>query len=277
VFNFLDRMGGVLEEMSMINSTLRGQPPANVTSGAMAATLSANALEFIYSDTKGLTIGLEQLMGLSIKNFQKFASVEQVIDVVGEGNTSYAQQFQADKLTGIKQVKIRQGNPLLNTIAGRLQLGESILPLLQQGKTDAIGRYLGLLEGAPIETLFETELSENAAVQMEIEALQRGENVAPLITDNHPTFIRAYQKLLYNPAVRQNGSLTQTLLALMQERATLEMQCPPDLKAILRNQPMPMMAPPQGPVPTEQAPSEAAAPAPVTQPSEAALPAQAQV
>jgi hypothetical protein len=277
IFNFLDRMSSTLEEMSMINSTLRGQPPANVTSGAMAATLSANALEFIYSDTKGLTIGLEQLMGLSIKNYQKFATVEQVIDVVGEGNTSSAQQFQADQLKGIKQIKIRQGNPLLNTIAGRLQLGESILPLLQAGKTDAVSRYLGLLEGAPIETLFDSELSENAAVTMEIEALQRGENVAPLITDNHPMFIRAYQRLLYNPAVRQNGQLVQTLLALMQERATLEMQCPPDLKAILRNQPM-MMPQQMGPAPQQtNAPSEAAAQAPVTQPSEAALPAQAQV
>lgn len=276
VFNFLDRMSATLEEMSMINSTLRGQPPANVTSGAMAATLSANALEFIYSDTKGLTLGLEQLMGMSIRNFQKFASVEQVIDVVGEGNTSSAQQFQSDQLSGIKQVKIRQGNPLLNTIAGRLQLGESILPLLQAGKTDAVSRYMGLLEGAPIETLFDTELSENASVSMEIEALQRGENVAPLITDNHPMFMRAYQKLLYNPAVRQNGQLVQTLLTLLQERATLEMQCPPDLKAILRNQPMMMPQQMMGPAPQQSAPSEAAAQAPVTQPSEAALPAQAQ-
>jgi hypothetical protein len=117
-----------LEELSMINATLRGQPPANVTSGAMAATLSANALEFIYSDTKGLTMGLETLMSMSMKNYQRFATVEQVIDVVGEGNASMAQQFQASDIKSIKQIKIRQGNPLLNTIAGRLQRRREQIP-----------------------------------------------------------------------------------------------------------------------------------------------------
>lgn len=261
VFNFVQMMSAGLEELSMINSTLRGQPPANVTSGAMAATLSANALEFIYSDTKGLTIGLEMLMSMSIKNYKKFASVEQIIDVIGEGNTSTAQEFKGSDVKGVKQVKIRQGNPLLNTIAGRLQLGESILPLLQQGKNDAISRYLGLLEGAPIETLFQSELSEDVAVMQEIEALQRGENVAPLITDNHPMYIRAYQKLLYNPSIRLNGPMVQSILSLIMERAQLEMQCPPDVKAMLRGLPMPQMGMPPGAMPTNsQPPSNAVAP-----------------
>jgi hypothetical protein len=276
VFNFVQMLSAGLEELSMINSTLRGQPPANVTSGAMAATLSANALEFIYSDTKGLTIGLEMLMSMSIKNYQQFASVEQCIDVIGEGNVSTAQEFKAEDIKNIKNVKIRQGNPLLNTIAGRLQLGESILPLLQQGKNDAVSRYLGLLEGQPIETLFESELSEDAAVRLEIEALQRGEPVAPLITDNHPMYIRAYQKLLYNPSVRQNGPVVQSLLSLIMERSQLEMQCPPDVKAMMRGQPMPQMMPPGAPAP-DQPPSDAVAPEAQTQPSEQAMPAQAQI
>lgn len=278
VFNFVNMMSAGLEELSMINATLRGQPPANVTSGAMAATLSANALEFIYSDTKGLTIGLEQLMSMSIKNYKKFASVEQIIDVIGEGNTSTAQEFQGGDVQGVKQVKIRQGNPLLNTIAGRLQLGESILPLLQQGKNDAISRYLGLLEGAPIETLFQSELSEDVAVSQEIEALQRGEPVAPLITDNHPMYIRAYQKLLYNPAIRQNGTMIQSLLSLIMERASLEQSCPPDVKAMLRGLPMPQtgMPPQQGGVPASAPPSEAVAP-PEAVNSNAATPAAPQI
>jgi hypothetical protein len=275
VFNFVQMLSAGMEEMAMINSTLRGQPPANVTSGAMAATLSANALEFIYSDTKGLTIGLEHLMWLSLKNYQKFAKIEQVIDIVGEGNTSIAQEFKASDISSIKKAKIRQGNPLLNTIAGRLQLAESILPLLQQGKNDAVSRYLGIIEGAPVDTLFDSELSENVAVTQEIEALQRGENVIPLLTDNHPMYIRAYQKLLYSPIVRQRGDLVQSLMQLIQERATLEQQCPPELKAILRNLPMPVMQ--EALPPSETAPSEAAAPTPQTQPSEQAMPAQAEV
>lgn len=274
VFNFVQMLSAGLEEMAMINSTLRGQPPANVTSGAMAATLSANALEFIYSDTKGLTIGLEHLMWQSVKNYQKFAKAEQVIDVVGEGNTSLVESFKAENLNSVKKIKVKQGNPILNTVAGRLQLAESVLPLLQQGKNDAVNRYLGIIDGAPIDSLFDSELSENVAVMQEIEALQRGENVIPILTDNHPMYIRAYQKLLYSPIVRRRGDLVQSLMQLIQERTTLEQQCSPDLKAMLRNLPMPMMQPPVAE--TTEAPSQAAA-QPMNETAEPAQPAQPEV
>jgi hypothetical protein len=136
-----------------------------------------------------------------------------------------------------------------------------------------------LLEGAPIETLFQSELSEDVAVLQEIEALQRGEPVAPLITDNHPMYIRAYQKLLYNPSIRQNGPMVQSVLSLMMERAQLEMQCPPDIKAMLRGLPMPQMGmTPQGAMPTSQPPSnpsEAVAPQEQVN-GNAAMPAQPQ-
>ena len=279
VFNFMNMVSSYLDELSLINATLRGAPPANVTSGAMAATLSANALEFIYSDTKGLIIGLEALMTQSIKNYQKFATLEQLIDVLGEGNVSSVEEFKADDIKTIKKVKIRQGNPLLNTIAGRLQLGEAILPLLEQGKTDAISRYLGLLEGAPIDSLFDSELSEDMAVTQELEALQRGENISPLISDNHPMFIRAYQKLLYNPNVRQNGVLVQTILDLIMERLELEARCPSDLKAILRRLPMPQNPSIPSPTPPqpEGTPSQETMPPSETQYSNQAMPAKPEV
>jgi len=262
-FTFTQSLGAFLDELSMINSTLRGAPPANVTSGAMAATLAAQALEFINSDTKGLTIGVERLMTLSIENFKRFATVEQVIDVVGEGNISSVQNFKSDALTPIRQVKCRVGNPLLSTIAGRLQLGESIMPLLQAGQTAEIGKYLSLIEGAPVESLFDTPLTENIYVQQEIEKLMRGENVFPLISDNHPMFIREYQKLTYNQALRSNSALMQHILDLMLERLSLEGQLDPRLKAILRNEPMPQMLPQaaqggnQPPVEAEEPPSAA--------------------
>jgi hypothetical protein len=242
VFNFQQSLSAYMDELSGINSTLRGAPPANVTSGAMAATLAAQALEFITSDTKGLTIGIEKLMQLSLDNYKKFAKVEQIIDVVGEGNTSAAERFKAQRLEGMKKVKIRTGNPLMATISGRLQLGESILPMLQAGQNDAIAKYFGLIEGAPIESMFESELSENTAIQQEIEAIMKGEPVLPLITDNHPTYIREYRKILYNQSVRRQSQLAQHVLDLILERLRLEQMCPPELKAILRGTPMP---PPQ--------------------------------
>lgn len=240
-FQFTQSISSFMDELSMINSTLRGAPPANVSSGAMAATLAAQALEFINSDTKGLTLGIERLMNLSIANYKTFANVEQIVDVVGEGNTSSAQNFKAENLQSLKKVKCKVGNPLMATISGRLQLGESIMPLMQAGNYEAVAKYLGLIEGAPVESMFETELSENVAVQQEIENIMNGKPVLPSMTDNHPMYIREYQKLMYNQNVRVNGELTQHIMKLILERLRLEELCPPLLKAILRRQPMPQM------------------------------------
>lgn len=243
IFQMQQALSAMLDELSGINATLRGQPPANVTSGAMAATLAAQALEFITSDTKGLTLGIEALMQMSLDNYKLFAKVEQIIDVVGEGNTSAVEQFKAQRLNNLKRVKCRVGNPLMATVSGRLQLGEAILPMLQAGDNQAVSKYLGLIEGAPVESMFDSELSENTAIQQEIESLMKGETVTPYMTDNHPAYIREYRKILYNQNVRRQGQIVQHIMDLILERLKLEQLCPPELKAILRGLPMPQPAP----------------------------------
>ena len=77
------------------------------------------------------------------------------------------------------------------------------------------------------------------AVQGEIDAILEGRPVAPMMTDNHPMFINAYKKLLYNPYVRTQSEITQAVIALMMERISMEQQLDPMLKAILRGEQMP--------------------------------------
>ncbi|MGL5096343.1 MAG: hypothetical protein ACRDD1_12185, partial [Planctomycetia bacterium] len=147
-------------------------------------------------------------------------------------------------------IKIRTQSPMMNTVAGRLQFADG---LLQKGLVDPT-KYFAIIEGAPIGELFDSELSENTSVQQEIDALMDGLNVLPLLTDNHPLFIRAYRTLLYNQHVRTNSELKDHVLELIFQRVRMEetLQADPVLFQILRGQPSPMaaMAPPPG----EQAP-----------------------
>jgi hypothetical protein len=124
----------------------------------------------------------------------------------------------------------------MNTVAGRLQFGDS---LLQSGLIKKPQQYLNLIEGAPVDSLFEDDLSENMAIQAEIDALLEGRPVAPMMTDNHPMFVNAYKKLLYNPHIRTQSEITQVIVQLMQERITMEQQLDPMLKAMLRGEPPP--------------------------------------
>mgnify|MGYP003346093679 FL=1 len=114
---------------------------------------------------------------------------------------------------------------------------------LQAGLIKKPQAYLNLVEGAPVDSLFDDDLSENMAIQSEIDALLEGRPVAPMMTDNHPMFINAYKKLLYNPHVRTQSPLTQTIVQLMQERIMMEQQLDPMLKAMLRGEPMPEQQP----------------------------------
>jgi len=74
---------------------------------------------------------------------------------------------------------------------------------------------------------------------MEIDAILEGQEVSPIITDNHPLYINAYKKLLYNPIVRSQSELLPIVLDLIQQRLQLERELDPTLKAILRGQPVP--------------------------------------
>jgi hypothetical protein len=235
-----------LGEISMINDTLRGSPPANVSSGAMAATLSANALEFLNASSKNLILGMEKLFNIAIGCYKRFATMDQIVDIAGEGQYSYATDFKDTDLKNIRKIKIRTQSPLMNSIAGRLQLGEAIMPLLQGNDTNATIKYLSLLNGEPVDALYEIQYDELMAAKQESEALIEGREVFPLMTDNHPVFIRELQKLIYNPIVRVNTTLSGEVAKVIQQRVQMELALDPQIKAMTRGQmPPPPPPPPQ--------------------------------
>jgi hypothetical protein len=249
VMQFLNLLQKNMGEISMINDTLRGSPPPNVTSGAMAATLSANALEFLNASSKGLILGMEKLFNIAIGCYKRFATVDQLVDIVGEGQFAFAKEFKAEDIKTIKKINIRTQSPLMNSIAGRLQLGEAIMPLLQGNDTNATIKYLSLLNGEPVDALYEIQYDELMAAKQECESLVDGREVFPLMTDNHPIFIRELQKLIYNPIVRVNSQLSGQVAQVIQARVQMELALDPQIKAMTRGQ---MPPPPPPPVQASQ-------------------------
>lgn len=244
MFQLIQLLEKEITDASMINDTLRGNPASNVTSGVMAATLSANALEFVNIGSQRLYEGLEFLMNQSVGLYKIFASVERLVEITGQSNASYIRTFKGEDLSQLKKIRIQETNPLLSTTAGRLSISDGLLQIMQSNRPDLVNKYLMILEGAPASELYESEISEQTAVQMEIDALLEGTPVTPLITDNHPLYIKAYRKLLYNPIVRNESEILPTVLNLIEQRLALEQQLDPQLKAILRNEPIPQQPPP---------------------------------
>lgn len=261
-FKYLQILNDLMPDMMGINGALRGVPPAGVTSGAAIATLSANALEFTQNITKSFQQCFEKTMMHALSCYQKFAKLPQTVEMKGKNSQVSYEDFTGDQLTNISAVKLITANPLMQTISGRLEIGEKIMAMPK----DLWPKYVSILEGRPLSDIYKSELSSDDLVQMEDEKLMKGMKVPALATDDHAAHIMSHAGLMNDPAIRMNGPTIETILAHIEEHKNLAQQTDPFLLAILRTGKIPDAPPPPpqgGPGP--KGPPAAAAGMPVDQ------------
>lgn len=237
--NFAGMLAEQQDQISLINDTLRGAAQPNVTSGTMAATLSSNALQFMNKAQKAILSGEEFIVNRAIKNMHKFGDEMQVVRIIGKNKTAQAQAFLASSLDTLYEVKVKRRSAMLSETWGRVALGEM---MVNKGMIKDPRDLLELVDGAPIEAIFEGAVDTREAVRSEIDAIIDGQPVYPQITQNHPLYIKAYQNEMNNPYVQSKSQLMNVFTQLIEKRYALEQQLPPGLKAMLRDEP----APPEG-------------------------------
>lgn len=230
-FKFIELLSSRMMSLSNINGALKGNPPPGVTSGVAIATLATNALEFLDSSAKSYNNCLESIMEHCINAYHKFGTIPHSLTSVGKNGKSTTVEFTGEKLAAIKKVKITLANPLMQTMAGRTDIAEK---LAQSGLIKNTQQYISVLDGSPLETLYEDELSENDLMAEENEALLNGEQVIVLSTDDHPAHIRKHSSLLNDPKVRFNNSMVSVILEHILEHNKIEQQTDPMLKAMMR-------------------------------------------
>lgn len=186
-----------------------------------------------------------------INAYARFATIEHGITTQGKGGKSTSVKFTGDQLTAIKRMKITLANPLMQTMAGRTDIAEK---LAQSGMIKNIQQYISVLDGAPLDTLYKAELSENDLIAEENESFFNGSQVKALSTDDHSMHIREHGSLLNDPKVRLNDGMVKLILDHMMEHYQLEQNTDPMLKAMVRTGKAPEggMQPPQ----QQQAPKE---------------------
>lgn len=203
VYKFSETIKANMMEISGINSTLRGAPPANVTSGAMAATLSANAVEFAAPFAKAYHLALEQALMMSLLIYKRFATAEQVISVAGKNREAIIKKFTGNDLGGLGKVTLRTRNAISSTAAGVADQGEK---LLKAGLIKTPQQFLELMETGNIESLFETEQSENDLINAENDLLREGKIVHAMSTDVHSVHIAQHRQVMNDPELRRLSS-----------------------------------------------------------------------
>lgn len=243
LFKLPETMLGAMQQMSFVNAAVRGELPAS-TSGVAIATLTTNALEFLNSYTKSLQTVLQNTMQNVNIAYQKFATTERMVTLLGKNQQSAIKSFKADILAPITGYQMESVNPLMQTMAGRLDISEK---LIQQGLVTNVQGYVSVLDGQPMSQLYETELSENDLIETENQKMEEGEQVLALSTDLHPLHIRKHKALLNDPDIRADAERTGMILGHIEQHNQLAKNTDPMLQAMAATGQMPQMPPPPGP------------------------------
>lgn len=248
-FKLMEIMEGYLMKLSNMNAALRGDPPSGA-SGVAIATLTATAMESINASAKSSRAMLQRCMNGAINCYRRFASTPRSIQISGIGNQTKLSEFRGSDLDAMKMVELQEVNPLMQTLAGRIQMAQDMLGsgLITNGRG-----YFAVIEGAPEEEMYKNELSEEDLVNRENEEMVEGRPVPALAVDDHPYHILMHKSMLNDPKIRRDQMLAGLILQHIEKHNQLEKGTDPALIAMARTgkapDPMllqPPMAPPVG-------------------------------
>jgi hypothetical protein len=247
---FLRECINFMQEISGINSAVRGNPPPGLTAGVSLALLSSNALQYSQRLQDSFRQFCEDHGTGTIKMLQDFAETDRVVSIIGKYDAVLAKTFKKDDLDSIARVTVSIGNPLMKTTAGRMDMAANYL---KNGWIQSPDQMTTLLETGRYEPLFESKRMENLTIRMENERLLENHpnGVVAILTDNHLQHIFEHRGLLANPSARDSPEITNATLNHIQEH--LDILTNPKLTMLLnalgQRSMAPMMPPPQPPPP----------------------------
>ncbi len=241
IFNFMGMLEKLSETISGVNSVARGNPEASLKSGAALALVQSMAIQF----SMGLQQSYAELIGNlgtgTIDILKEFASVPRVAAITGKSNRPIMKEFVGEDLGSINRVLVDMGNPMTNTVAGRVNLADT---LLEKNMIDDPDQYITVITTGRWEPAIQGKQSEMLLIKAENEGLADGIPQRVIITDNHVQHINEHKSVLANTEARQdpNSPMMQATLQHIQEHINALRTGDPTLLALIHQhslQPVP--------------------------------------
>lgn len=248
-FKFADKLEVVMQEMSFLNGAMTGNLPAGVSSGTAIATLSANSIEFITGISKSYSLCMEKTIMHAINAYQRFAAVPRRVTLGRKNGQENITEFTREDIGDVSGVRIETTNILLQSMAGRLEVGEKLMSMPREMWPE----YTAILEGRPLSDIYKGDIAEVDLIAQENEVMEGGEVVPAIATDDHARHIQKHAECLADVRVRQNSQAVSVILNHIQEHYSLLKQGDPVLMGIMQTGQVPegglQPAPPPGPPP----------------------------
>lgn len=251
VFNFIGQLENLQQTISGVNSVARGNPEANLKSGAALALVQSMAIQFSQSLQQSYVELLEDVGTDTINLLRDFAKTPRIAMIAGKSNRPIMKEFTGDDLDQINRVTVDIGNPLSKTTAGRVNLAET---LIQNGMVENADQYLQVISTGRLDPVIEGKQAEMLNIRAENEALAAGQEAIAVVTDNHAMHILEHKVVLASPEARRNPQLVEAVTAHLMEHITFLKTTDPVLLQLMGQQPQAQM---------QQAPAMGASPAPM--------------
>lgn len=200
VFDWIDYLEKKMAQISGVNDTIQGNPEANLKSGTALAFVASQALTFISPLSRSYNNLISDTWTGVIDILKEYATTDRMILVSGVANKAEAKEFTNKDIADIDRVIVEEGNPLTQTLAGRIQVAQDLVQAGLATKEE----YLNVLMTGQLEPVYQFENSQVMRIKEENEQLQNGKPVKAMASDNHPLDIREHLVLLNSPEVRDD-------------------------------------------------------------------------
>jgi len=200
VFSF-DR--GIIGEMGTIlgvNSVVRGDPEASLKSGSALALVQAQGVQFSSGFQANEVRFMEEHSLDTIEISQIFMDDERQFEIVGAHVASLTLPFAGDKLKRITKVRVQVVNPMAKTLAGKVQMADTLAERFGSSGQFSAGDYFRVLETGTLEHMTKGPDQKAANIERENELLAQGFGPIPKVpkqgTDGQPMFDTAGKPIM---------------------------------------------------------------------------------
>lgn len=246
IFGFIRQLEDVMETLSGINSTVRGNPEASLKSGSALALVQSQAIQFASGLQQSYAQLVEDVYTDSLNLLKSFAKTKRVITIVGKHKRHLLREFNGEDISAISRVVVDSGSALSKTTSGRVQIAEQ---MLQNGLVKTPEQYLALINTGTLDPIVESDNNELILIRQENEALAEGRvDVEVLDTDAHRLHLMEHRGGLASLEARENPDVVQAFLAHMLGHVAALRQADPNLLSLIGEQSLAV-----APLPPEQA------------------------
>jgi len=246
VFNFIKQLEALMQILIGISDVNRGQVPPNIKSGNALALLASQAIEFNSGLQQSYASLLEDVGSAIVYTLKDFAKTPRIATISGKYNQSYLEEFIGDDLDLVNRVQVDIANPLSKTLAGRVQLADS---MVERGWIKNPAQYEMVMETGNLDYADEADIKELYQMRSENETMVKGEKPIAIITDSHSLHLLEHKAVLASPESRKDPQVVQVVTDHMMEHLNLLRTADPGLLQALGQEPVGPAAPMGQPTP----------------------------